>query len=360
MRVVVKALVLFFLLNILFALLNPMGWIGRVSIYNWLVPGRARLPYGENDAAYNLSTNNLEAMFASHVIAQPKPADEYRVVLIGDSATWGILLRPEETLAGVLNTEAYQLTDGRQVHTYNLGHPILSLTKDLLLLDEAMSHDPDMIIWLVTLQSFPPEKQTLPPLVQANTERIHKLSEQFGLVLADSVERPAEQDFLDRTIVGQRRELADWVRLQAFGMMWGITGLDQLYPDDYTQRRNDFDEDMSWQNYDEPATLSLAVDVIAAGHARVGDVPLLLINEPIFIGDGENSDLRYNFWYPRWAYDAYREQLASEAEVNGWWYVDLWDVIESTEFTDSPVHLTPIGSRQLGQLVSELIVGTEG
>ena len=56
------------------------------------------------ESSYNLSLYNLEAMFASHEIAgQPKPADEFRVILIGDSATWGFFLAHEETLAAQLN-----------------------------------------------------------------------------------------------------------------------------------------------------------------------------------------------------------------------------------------------------------------
>lgn len=44
-------------------------------------------------------------MFASHVVSG-RPSAEFRVFLIGDSATWGWLLRNEETLAGQLNALA--------------------------------------------------------------------------------------------------------------------------------------------------------------------------------------------------------------------------------------------------------------
>ena len=76
LRIIVKALALFMLLNLLFALFQPLPLIGKLSVYNWLVPGRTRLPYGENPQAYNLSLDNLEAMFASHEIVQPKAANE--------------------------------------------------------------------------------------------------------------------------------------------------------------------------------------------------------------------------------------------------------------------------------------------
>jgi hypothetical protein len=80
-------------------------------------------------------------------------------------------------------------------------------------------------------------------------------------------------------------------------------------------------------------------------------VPVLIVNEPTFISSGRNSDLRYNAFYPRWAYDAYRQLLANEAEARGWRYLDLWDIIPPEEFTDTPVHLTLEGVRILSDTI---------
>jgi len=104
-NIILKALVLFVILNFVFALSNPLPAIGRISAYNFLFPGRTRLPYGDlPDLAYNLSLFELDAMFASHEIAgKEKSKDEYRVIVIGDSATWGFLLKPEETMAASIN-----------------------------------------------------------------------------------------------------------------------------------------------------------------------------------------------------------------------------------------------------------------
>ena len=73
LRVLIITVLLFAACNVIFAVLNPLEALGRVSLYNTVLPGRERLPYGEDSAkSYNLSTYNLPAMFASHVIAQPK------------------------------------------------------------------------------------------------------------------------------------------------------------------------------------------------------------------------------------------------------------------------------------------------
>jgi len=124
-------------------------------------------------------------------------------------------------------------------------------------------------------------------------------------------------------------------------------------------RSEDFEEDLSWHEFDEPTDLTtddLAFDVIEAGIERAGEVPVLLVNEPMFISTGENSDLRYNFWYPQWAYDQYRALYEELADDNNWNYLDVWDIVDGTEFTDSPVHLTPAGSQQLSEVVGQAII----
>ncbi len=175
-RIIIKAALLFALINLLFALVYPIEQIGRVSIYNGLVPGRERLPYGENPAqSYNLSTYNIPALFSSHTISRPRAADEYRVALMGDSATWGWLLPADAMLSAQINAANATLDDGRRVVAYNLAYPIMALTKDLLLLEEALTQQPDVIVWLVTLESFPLAKQIFPPIVQNNAARARAL-----------------------------------------------------------------------------------------------------------------------------------------------------------------------------------------
>ena len=362
-RVILKALLLFILINLIFAVLRPLDLIGRMSLYNLLWPGRTRLPYGEVPAKdYNLTLNNLPAMFAAHEWARPKADDEFRVLLIGDSATWGWFLENRQTLAGQLNTLDWRAADGRRVVVYNLGYPVMSLTKDLLLLDVSMEKaDPDLILWPVTLQSFARGRQLEHPLLHENAGRVRDLIGRYGLALD-----PADARFVDRgpwqeTLVARRRDLADLLRLQSWGLAWAATGHDQAIPDAIPSRKTDLDEDESWLDVAAPRPLTaddLAFDVLAAGLARAGDVPVWLINEPMYISDGANSDIRYNSFYPRWAYDQYRVLLADEATAAGWNYIDLWDAIPSEEFTDTPVHLTPTGNRLLAEILAATVGGT--
>jgi hypothetical protein len=365
LRVILKGLALFALCNLIFAAVYPLQLLGNLSLYNRILPGRTRLPYGENAALwYNVSSTNLDALFAAHVIQQPKADDEFRVILLGDSNTWGWLLAHDATLAAAINDAQATLGEQRIV-AYNLGYPKLSLTKDLLILDRALAYQPDLIIWLVTLNSFAPENQlTDIALVQDNPERLRPLIATYNLSINPQDERLVEPDFWQRTIIGQRRNLADLLRLQTYGFVWSATEIDQYIPADYDLRQSDFEADTSWgENYPAPVALSrddLAFDVLAAGLAHSGDVPMLIVNEPMFVSDGQNSDLRYNSFYPQWAYDQYRVLLADMAQENNWQYVDWWDAIAPNEFTDTPVHLTAAGTRQVSQMLIEWIRANAG
>src|SRR5512145_2772618 len=150
LRVLIITAVMLVACNVVFAALNPIEALGRVSLYNVVLPGRERLPYGEDSAkSYNLSTYNIPAMFASHAVARPKADDEFRVIVIGDSGTWGWLLDNKDTLAGQINAQRLMTTDGKRVRAFNLGYPVMALTKDVLILEEALNYQPDLIVWPV-------------------------------------------------------------------------------------------------------------------------------------------------------------------------------------------------------------------
>ena len=359
-RLLFKTGILFIVLNLIFSITYPLQLLGGISAYNLLFPGRARLPYGDNpQKSYNLNLYNLEAMFASHEIHRTtKETDEFRVILIGDSATWGFLLPPEKTTTSLINQGNHKLSDGRQIQAYNLGYPVMSLTKDLLMLTKAMAYHPDLIIWAVTLESFPYDKQLFPPLLQNNAYSVRDLIQQHHLNMDHHSSDLIDLDFMDKTILGSRRALADLVRLQLYGVMWAATGVDQELPDTYTPALQDLTDDLSFHNLQPPHLdrSKIALDVLKAGFNISGETPILLVNEPMLVSQGENSDLRYNFFYPRWVYDDYRQLLSELALEQNWHYLDLWDSIPADEFTNSAVHLSPSGSQQYADLLSQAIL----
>lgn len=359
LRVLLKAAVLFIALNAAYATLNPLPALGSISVYNSLVPGRQRLPFGENpDESYNLSLYQLDAMFASHTINLPKAPDEYRVIVIGDSSVWGILLRPEQTLAGQIDAATLYAPDGRHVRVYNLGYPTISVTKDLLILARAMRYQPDLIVWPVTLEAMPYGKQLSSPIVQNNAAEVRGLIGRWGLSLNPHDPELVDPTWLDRTILGRRRDIADVLRLNLYGVDWAATGIDQVYPANYTPLQKDFEQDDRFYDLRPPLTeKDIALEVLDAGARMVGNVPILFVNEPIFISTGTNSDIRYNFYYPRWAYDDYRRILTQHAQARGWHYLDAWDAVPAEEFTNSAIHVNPVGERRLVDLVVKAMIG---
>jgi hypothetical protein len=351
LAVLIKATLLFVLFNFAFIFLNDVP-LGKLSLYNIVLKGRERFPFGETSESYNLSLFNLDAMFASHILAgKEKSPDEYRVLLIGDSSVWGTLLTPEKTLAGQLNANTITAC-GKSVKAYNLGYPTISLTKDLMIIDQATQYQPDLLIWLTTLEAFPKDKQLDSPIVANNAERIRDLI--FKYELNASPNDPALNQITkqEQTFVSQRRAVADLIRLQIYGVLWSSTGIDQVYPENYERAQIDLEANNDFHGLD---TLNgtLAIDVLAAGLST--SIPTLLVNEPILISDGLNSDIRYDFYYPRWAYDEYRQLLNDLANVNNWNYLDLWDVIPMNEFTNSAIHLTPSGENILAKRIAEKI-----
>ncbi|OGO37928.1 MAG: hypothetical protein A2W35_07975 [Chloroflexi bacterium RBG_16_57_11] len=359
-NVVFKGLFLFLIANLVFAQWYPLASLGRVSAYNKLFPGRLRLPYGDDpQKSYNLSTYNLEAMFASHQLsAGKKPVDEFRVIVIGDSSTWGYLLANEQTLTTYLNERQLTMPDGRQARFYNLGYPVMSVMKDLLILSYAIRYQPDLILWPLTLESMPYDKQLYPPLLQNNPEPVRSLIKSYHLNLNANDPGFTELSFWDRTLAGARRPLADWLRLQIYGLAWAATGVDQETPSDFKPRLEDLPADTGFHNLQPPhlEPSDLALDILSAGIEIAGDTPVLLINEPMFISQGENSDIRYNFYYPRWAYDDYRQILRATCTDQGWHYLDVWDSIPAAEFTNTAVHMTPSGTNQFADLIAPAIL----
>jgi hypothetical protein len=358
-RIVIKGIVLFLLINFLFVLFNPLPILGRVSAYNLFFPGRLRLPFGEKpDQAYNLSLYSLDAMFGSHEIsAGLKSQDEFRVLLIGDSSVWGFLLEPEYTLTNYINEANITMDDGRHVKAYNLGYPTMSLTKDLMILNYALRYEPDLVIWLTTLESLPKDKQLDSAIVQNNPTLVKELINSYALDLQSNDPKFVIPNILESTLIGQRRALADVLRLQLYGVPWAATGIDQYYPETFDPPQRDLTDDTAFHGLQPPQLNpeDLSLDVLAAGSNMLQDVPMIIVNEPIYLSDGENSDIRYNFFYPRWAYDQYRTILSEFCNQKSLHCLDVWNLVPPEEFTNSAIHMTPTGTQLLASRLIDSI-----
>jgi hypothetical protein len=152
--------------------------------------------------------------------------------------------------------------------------------------------------------------------------------------------------------VSQRRAIADLIRLQIYGALWASTGIDQIYPENYERAQTDLEASDDFHGLTS-LNDALTFDVLNAGMSIVPNT--ILVNEPMLISEGLNSDIRYNFFYPRWAYDEYRQLLAEHAAARNWRYIDLWDLVPASEFTNSAIHLTPAGEALLADKIAGAI-----
>ncbi len=351
-RLFLKVLALFIILNLLYVAVQPTKVLNRLTVYNTLVPGRLRLPFAEfPDSSYSISIVNMDQMLASDIIARPKAADEYRVAMIGDSSVWGYLLKPTETQAACLDGFHLSAPAGRQVRVYNLGYPKLTVMKDLLILRHALQYQPDLVIWPITLSSLYPSDQLQPdrfPVTTANYDEIVSLVDQYHFKLYEwPMPTPT---WFDRTLFGQRRDLANWLRYQLDGLGWTATGIDHVVarfapfrPDTYTSGDDIFSVNlMHLSRWPEKKIVAddLSLDIVKAGiqAAASQGVPVLLVNEPIY--RNETDPVRWNIHYPRWSYDSYRVALSDTAAREGWHYVDFWDAMPPDQFTDTDFHLS--------------------
>jgi hypothetical protein len=360
LRVLLKAILMFIALNVVYAVVDPP--VGRLSLYNHIVPGRLRFPYEQEPAYYFIGYNapvyeDFDAMFGAHVISGRKPQDEFRLILLGDSATWGISVQAEETLSAQLNQLQIQTCDGRTVHAYNLGYPMPFLMRDALILDKAMEYEPDMVLWLVTLYTLEPKKAET-YFIHPHAERYQGLVNTYGLTSPRLAEPATERTFWDQTLIGERRRLKKLILTQMLGLLWAGTGIDNhegLAP--MTSPPNaDVSDHRDYEGWEpeESARLfdSLMLEVLLAGVRIAGDVPVVLVNEPIFLAEGRNHLIRYNAFYPRWAYDEYRQWIVEWARKEKLPLLDYWNALPPAGFSDQNFHRSSSGEQQFANLLA--------
>ena len=348
-RVLVKALCLFVIINIVYALIDPQGSVA--SGYNFLFPGRTRLPFIAGGGPYSVAVDDVDTMFASHMISSRKGLNEYRIVLIGDSSIWGEGLDAYQVISEQWNKLNVRCRD-KTIKVYDLGYPHPSAIKDLVILDKAVQYKPDLIIWFITLNTL--MSQRVNPFLIANPERVAKVLNAYNIAFEQGEKFDNKPTFYEKTLIGQRSGLARKIKLEMLGIIWTATGVDnnRLAQDELPDL--DVSDNPRYHGLQPSDGLrdTLSFSALTAGYEIAEPTPVLIVNEPIFIVDKKAATVRYNAVYPRWAYDQYREQIASQAQNGGWNYLDLWNVIPARFFVDGRFHLSVDGERLLVQQIN--------
>jgi hypothetical protein len=356
-RVVIKAAILFVAFNVVFAALIPLPALSRLSIHNTLLPGRLRMPFaGGNDIGYGNASMNIDLMLSVHEITgTPKADNEYRVLLIGDSAAWGFLHDQHQTLSESINDLQLIAQDGRQVRMFNLAYPGINVMSDLLVMARVNQFRPDLVVWMVTLETFRTIAQNESLLVCTNLAELRPIMARYDIEdIACPYEAPT--GIYRETIVGQRRELARMLRLQLDGMMWAATGIDHKIAKERLLRRV-INGDKDYMGLQGPTLHEDDVLLNAINAAKgIVDADLMIVNEPIVILNSINSSTRYNYMYPRWAYDQGTAMIEARARALGVPFVNLWDAVPPHQFTDHELHYTPAATRNLARILGEHIL----
>jgi len=360
--VLIKALHLFLFINLGFAWINPP--VSSFSLINRVLPGFERFPVILSlvtlpDGTVSVQRSvirNLDILFSAHEISgSPKPADEYRVVLFGESPTWGTGLSPQQTLAGFINQADLKTCTGQKIRVYNLAVPGYSATKDLLTMERSLDFDPDMFIWSFTLETFDPSYQNK-RLVGDNPGDYQNLLQKYDLITSiQKMEDNPKPGFMENTLWDQRQNLSMQLQIQGYSLKSIIYGTDDIRssiwidgdliikPPGTGNRYNGLLNNGNLFKFER----LIPFDTLRVAHEIAGDRPLLMVNEPIFIISGAMSDIRYNSLYPRWAMDQFREFMAAQVSANHWIFADDWDLLSQNEFLDNVIHRNATGNLHL-------------
>jgi len=232
------------------------------------------------------------------------------------------------------------------------------VVKDFLILNQSLRYKPDLVVWMVTTISLTPTPVTLNYL----TMRTRKLSliPSINIILINM-----QTELLINQILGTY----DSWPASSYGShsfianerhTWAATGIDyHLF--EYKPLDINVGAGQKFENFDPPnlSPSIFAFDALTAAHKMIGGIPVLMVNEPIYMAPGENSATRYNMAYPHWAYDQYRQFLqtfAVKKRLELFGYVQL---IPYDEFTDSIFHITPSGEAKLANTLAPEILHIE-
>ncbi|MEP7289262.1 MAG: hypothetical protein ABI947_26215 [Chloroflexota bacterium] len=346
-RVLLKAVLCLLICDALFIVLRPLDRLMPLSLFGSLLPYRTRIAIPERDVTGQLVP--LETLLNAHIISRPKAANEYRVIILGDSGINGWGNRDSETINAYLEAAGKTL-GGKTIRAYNLAALGPSVSRDLVIADAALAYQPDLIVWFVTLQSF--HDATPDRLLEFNQPRLTRLTQQFKLNDVNArTYGHYEAVWWQRSILMQRTTLYRWLSFQAYSLRQGqFLGI-------YPLAQTDPIPASPVIAIDDPAYTPMPNAAWAALTAlpQLTHSPILIVNEPIMIVKG--SPANYNEFNGREIYDLYRSTFNRTCTDQRLWCMDLWDLLPMSEYTDSPLHRTAQGNAAIATRVMNEIGG---
>jgi len=148
-------------------------------------------PTSPPGTTYGVRVSRNRDGFRDREYVRPKPAGTYRILVLGDSFTWGIGLRLQETIPKVLESLLRDATE-LKVEVVNGSQPGHNTVEELEQLQRAgLSYEPDMVLLIYNLNDikFVPQLATadydptaVVPVVEVERDQdLVKFSEYQGL-----------------------------------------------------------------------------------------------------------------------------------------------------------------------------------
>ena len=362
-RVVGKAVALFIFFDVLQAATHLDRRLESLSMYRHMVPPMARL-----DIMRDYPTPvmwRLEPLLDAHAIGRPKPPDEFRIAVLGDSGSFDLFSPARDAIPGQM-TRLGAAIGGRKLHAYNLSYQTPNPLKDLVVLEHALRRSPDAVVWFVTLYDLaadapPPFRPDVHLVLRVNRDDVRTLAARFSISTWETRELFGKPDrWWRRSILFQGDRYRDWALLVARGALDAVTPGD---PSDTWRARRPWigsaalPEQPLFRDLgpNDPPMPNARWKTLEAGKALADErrVPLLLVNDPIFRASGPRSDREYNSYYGRAIYDRYRAVLARYCAERGIALLDLWDFLAPREFGDTPQHYLPGANARIARAVTD-------
>lgn len=363
LRVFTKALILLIVFDVLQMALGLMPAIDHWPIYRAFTPPTSRLGLALQigDPAWW----TLDPLLAAHEIAQPKAPDEYRVILLGDSATFCLYCPTRESIPQAL-TDLGATIDGKRVRAYNLAYPGSDWLKDILILKHALNYEPDAIVWLVTAKGSGdqplPQEPDAHLITRLNAAELPALARAYNLDTWETRRYADAAAWYHQSIWTHGGRLRDWLVLVARTVRSALLQPGKDLTDQYllpgppvTSQpiRPVAEINSSLPGYDVMPNRQWELLRAGVQMAHEADVPLLIVNEPIYIGSGENSDVNYNSFYERALYDRFRAALTDFVAQQEVPYLDLWNGLPPEDFSNTSLHYNAEGNRRVASEVMQ-------
>jgi hypothetical protein len=361
-RVLLKAIALLIIFDALQMAFGLGSALDHWSIYRYFTPPTMRL--GLADQIGDPAWWRLNVLLDAHEIAQLKAPDEYRVVFLGDSSTFCLYCRAGEAIPKAV-TDLGVTIDGKRVRAYNLAYPGPDWLKDILILKHALPYQPDAIVWLVTAKGSSNQPTPAQPdahlFTRINADELPELQRQYGFTTWETQQYADADTWYQSSIWLRGGRLRDWLTLLAQTIRTALInpGQDQtkqyLLPDEpVTQRPIRFPAEITSDLPGYDALPNDRWELLRVGQrmAQQTGVPLLLVNEPIYLAGGPHSNVNYNSDYERAVYDRFRTAMIQFTHEHGLPYLDLWNHLPPEEFSNTPLHYNLQGNIHVAQEIA--------